>query len=64
MKTTLSYLSIILGTFFLCFLQSSLLTIPWFMAHWVRQFLVLVVIFMTLGLGGTIFWTFAKKQSQ
>ena len=63
MKTTFVYIGIIVTVFFLCFLESCLLGLSWFLEHWVREALVLIIILLTLFFGVLVFWQFAKKQS-
>jgi len=61
MKTTVIYIAIITITFSVAFLFSALLTLPWIMAHWSREVLVLLLIVMVLCLGGLTFLQKAKQ---
>lgn len=64
MKTTLTYLLIILATFVLAFAFTALLSIPWIAAHWLRQSLVILMVLITVGIGTLIFMEKAKGQSK
>lgn len=51
MKESLQFIAIIASTFILAFLTSALLSVDWVLAHWIRQLLVIVLMFIELGLG-------------
>jgi len=46
----------------MAFLTSALLSIDWISAHWVRQLLVIVLIFIELGLGLLMAFHYIKSN--
>lgn len=62
MKESLQFIAIITSTFTLAFLTSALLSIDWVMDHWVRQLLVIVLMFIELALGLLMSYHYIKTN--
>jgi hypothetical protein len=62
MKESLEFIAIIASTFTLAFLTSALLSVDWVMVHWVRQLLVIVLMFIELGLGLLMAYHYIKSN--
>lgn len=61
MKDTLQILTVITATFLTMFITSFLFSWCWIMDHWIRQLLVVLLIFVELVHGVLIYLVVGKK---
>jgi hypothetical protein len=62
MKESLQFIAIIVSTFIVAFLTSALLSIDWIRDHWVRQLLVIALMFIELALGLLMAYHYIKSN--